>query len=162
MTEHDFKSDLADYLNKTRVNASVHTLEEVINARIKYHALENADKYRCCFPTFIAADQTSPRNASTEYWRAKETQDRLHAEGPVAIFQRYELDLLVLPTEFMAARFGAVGRMPVGTVPLGYDDIGLPFGLAFVGKRYDEPSVFRAMSAYEAHFPGRKSPALLQ
>jgi len=88
-------------------------------------------------------------------------QKRLHEEGPAAIFRNYNLDVIVLPTEFNSARLGAVGWLPVGTVPLGYDDIKLPFGLAFVGKRYDEGTVIRAMSAYEANFPARRVPTTI-
>lgn len=66
-----------------------------------------------------------------------------------------------MPTEFSSSRLGAVGRLPVGTVPLGYDEINLPFGMAFIGPRYNEGLVIRAMSAYEANFPLRKSPDLL-
>lgn len=50
----------------------------------------------------------------------------------------------------------------IGTVRLGYDEIKLPYGLAFVGDRYDEGAVLRAMSAFEAHFPVREVPITLE
>ncbi|KAM0546456.1 hypothetical protein ACHAPJ_010812 [Fusarium lateritium] len=157
---YDVKGDMADYLQTRRVKSSAHTLEDVINFTIKLRDLElPGDK--CCIPTFIAADQLGDRTHSGEYWLAKNAQDRLYEEGQAVLFQKYDLDVLVLPTEFSAARLGAVGRLPVGTVPLGYDDINLPYGLAFVGHRYDEATVIRAMSAYEANFADRKVPQLL-
>jgi len=93
---------------------------------------------------------------------AKNTQARQYQEGPAVLFEKYRLDVLVLPTEFSPSRLGAVGKLPVGSIPLGYDDINLPFGMAFVGRRYDEGSVIRSMSAYEANFPARKVPHLLE
>lgn len=57
-------------------------------------------------------------------------------------------------------RLGAVGILPVGSVPLGHDDINLPLGMAFVGRRYDGNLSF--MSVYEADFPVRKVPHLLE
>lgn len=117
---------------------------------------------QCCMSTFIAADQLSNRATSGEYWLAKYTQEALYEQGPAVLFRKYDLDVLVLPAEFSAARLGAVGRLPVGSVPLGCDGINLPFGMAFVGKRYDEGAVIRAMAASEAKFPARKVPSTLE
>ena len=151
---------MANYLAARRLNSSLNSLEDVINSMVKWWSLESPEG-QCCFPTFIAADQVGNRESSGEYWLAKYAQKRLYEEGPAAIFRNYNLDLIVLPTEFNSARLGAVGWLPVGTVPLGYDDIKMPFGLAFVGKRYDEGTVIRAMSAYEANFPARRVPTTL-
>lgn len=56
---------------------------------------------------------------------AKNTQTRLYQEGLAVLFEKYRLDVLVLSTEFSSSRLGAVGRLPVGSVSLGYDDSGL-------------------------------------
>lgn len=102
------------------------------------------------------------RSTSGEYWLAKNIQARLYQEDPAVLFEKYRLDTLVLPTEFTSSRLGAVGILLVRSVPLGYDDINLPFGMAFVGRRYDEGSVIRSIFAYEANFPARKVPHLLE
>ncbi|KAF4972518.1 hypothetical protein FSARC_942 [Fusarium sarcochroum] len=155
--QYDVKGDMAHYLQTRRVQSSAHTLEDIINFSIKLRDLEFPED-KCCIPTLVAADQLGNRTGSREYWLAKHAQNRLYEEGQAVLFKKYDLDVLVLPTEFSASRLGAVGRLPVGTVPLGYDDINLPFGLAFVGRRYDEGTVIRAMSAYEANFAARKVP----
>ncbi|CAG8213152.1 unnamed protein product [Penicillium olsonii] len=159
--EYDLKYDMAQYLTTRRLNSSLSSLEDVINSMVEWWSLESP-KGQCCFPTFIASDQVTDRDTSVEYWLAKYTQERLYEDGPAAIFRDYNLDVIVLPTEFNSARLGAVGRLPVGTVPLGYDDIELPFGLAFVEQRHDEGTVIRAMSAYEANFPPRRVPTTLK
>ncbi|KAJ5404971.1 hypothetical protein N7465_006255 [Penicillium sp. CMV-2018d] len=137
--QYDLKTDIAHYLQTRGVNSGANTLEDVINFTVKLRDLESPEG-QCCFPVLVAANQMGDRSTSGEYW----------------------LDVLVLPTEFSYSRLGAVGRPPVGSVPLGYDDINLPFGMAFVGRRYDEGSVIRSMSAYEANFPRRKVPHLLE
>lgn len=142
------------------MNSSILSVEDIINFEDEFPELESP-KGRGGQATFVAIDQVSDRSTSGEYWLAKYTQDALHKEGTEAVFRLYDLDVLLVPTEPNAARLGAVGRLPVGTVPLGYDEIGLPFGMAFVGKRYDEGSVLRAMSAFEANFPARHPPSLL-
>ncbi|KAK6221701.1 Amidase [Colletotrichum tabaci] len=161
LIHYDVKADLAAYLRTRRRNSTIESLEDIINTGARYFAEEHPED-KCCFPTFVAADQVGDRGTSAEYWLAKQTQERLHEEGPAVLFAKYNLDVIAVPTDFDASRMGAVGRLPVGTAPLGYDDIGLPFGIAFIGKRYDEGSVIRAMSAYEAHFPPRQVPSLLK
>lgn len=158
--EYDLKADMAHYLKTRRRNSSLDSLEGVINSMVKWWNLESPEG-QCCFPTFIAADQIGYRETSGEYWLARYGQDRLYEEGPAVIFRKYDLDVIALPTEFNSARLGAVGRLPVGNVPLGYDHIQLPFGLSFVGRRYDDETVIRAMSAYEANFPLRRVPTTL-
>ncbi|KAF7552349.1 hypothetical protein G7Z17_g4394 [Cylindrodendrum hubeiense] len=159
--QYDFNADIAHYLKTARRNSSIESLEEVIDSMIKLWSLESPEG-QCCMSTFVAADQVGDRDTSGEYWLAKYTQEALHEQGPAVLFRKYNLDVLVLPTEFSSARLGAVGRLPVGSVPLGYDSINLPFGMAFVGNRYDEGSVIRAMSAFEAKFPARQLPPTLE
>ncbi|OQD60709.1 hypothetical protein PENPOL_c021G08157 [Penicillium polonicum] len=158
--QYDLNYDMAHYLATRRLNSSLSSLEDVINCMVKWWSLESPEG-QCCFPTFIAADQVGDRETSGEYWLAKYAQERLYEEGPAFLFRNYNLDVIVIPSEFNSARLGAVGQLPVGNVPLGYDDIQLPFGLAFVGQRYDEGTVIRAMSAYEANFPARRVPDTL-
>ncbi|KAF5601401.1 glutamyl-tRNA(Gln) amidotransferase subunit A [Fusarium pseudoanthophilum] len=160
LTQYDFKTDISNYLKDHRKNSTITDLGGIINTAVEHFAQEYPET--CCFPTFVAADQLGDKATSGAYWLGKNFYNQLYEEGPVALYREHQLDLLVLPSEYGAARFGPVGRQPVGSVPLGYDEIGLPFGMAFVGKRYDEGTVIRAMSAYEAHFPKRKVPSLLK
>ncbi|PSN59692.1 hypothetical protein BS50DRAFT_640654 [Corynespora cassiicola Philippines] len=159
--EYDLKNDMEKFLMTELTNTSnIKTLEDMINYNELHSDLEFPPG-TCCQGTFVAADQLGPRENSAEYWYAKSVQQQLNEEGTKYAFRVNKLDLLLLPTEGSAARLGAVGRCPVGTVPVGYDTINLPYGMSFVGQRYDEPTVFRAMSAYEAKFPVRKAPPTL-
>lgn len=152
---------MAHYLTTQRTNTSgMETLFDIISFNDAHAALEFPPGI-CCQDAFLAADQLGPKNTSSEYWWAKAQQQQLNEEGIEYVFRHYKLDVLLVPTEGAASRLGAVGRCPVGNVPVGVDEIGLPFGMAFVGRRYDEPMVLRAMAAYEAHFPARPVPDLV-
>ncbi|KAH7303806.1 amidase signature domain-containing protein [Stachybotrys elegans] len=159
--QYDIKTDMANYLTQQRTNtSSLESLYDIIAFNDANHELESPPGI-CCQNGFLAADQLGPKNSSAEYWWAKWQQQQLNEEGIEYVFRHYKIDVMLVPTEGAASRLGAVGRCPIGNVPVGYDDIGLPFGMAFVGQRYDEPAVFRAMSAYEAHFPAREVPSTL-
>ncbi|KAJ5873265.1 hypothetical protein N7455_003808 [Penicillium solitum] len=145
--EYDLKTDITHYLQTRRANSGANTLEDVINFTVKLWDLESPEG-QCCFPVLVSADQLGDRSTSGEYWLAKNTQTRLYQEGLAVLFEKYRLDVLVLSTEFSSSRLGAVGRLPVG--------------MAFVGRQYDEGSVIRSMSAYEANIPARKVPHLLE
>jgi amidase len=151
---------MALYLQTHLVNSSMKSLLDIIDFNEQHSDLEFPPG-TCCQATFNSADQLGKRETSAEYWIAKWHQDRLNTEGMEVTMRQHELDLFLVPTEGFAARMGAIGRRPVGTVPLGYDDINLPFGLAFIGKPYDEPTVLRAMYAFEKSFPKRHVPPTL-
>ncbi|KAJ5685163.1 hypothetical protein N7536_007782 [Penicillium majusculum] len=116
--------NITHYLQTRRANSGANTLEDVINFTVKLWDLESPEG-QCCFPVLVSADQLGDRSTSGEYWLAKNTQTRLYQEGLAVLFEKYRLDVLVLSTEFSSSRLGAVGRLPVGSVSLGYDDSGL-------------------------------------
>ncbi|KDN59835.1 putative glutamyl-tRNA(Gln) amidotransferase subunit A [Colletotrichum sublineola] len=161
LPEHDTKEDMANYLTRYRTNTTgMESLFDIISFNEANVELESAPGVYGQ-DSFLAADQTGPRNTSSEYWHAKYVQEQLGKDGIEAVFRLHKLDVLAVPTEGSASRFGAVGRCPVGNVPVGYDEINLPFGMSFVGKRYDEATVLRAMAAFEANFPARELPPTL-
>ncbi|KAK2018405.1 amidase signature enzyme [Colletotrichum eremochloae] len=161
LPEYDTKEDMANYLTRYRTNTTgMESLFDIMSFNEANMELESAPGVYGQ-DSFLAADQTGPRNTSSEYWHAKYVQEQLGKDGIEAVFRLHKLDVLAVPTEGSASRFGAVGRCPVGNVPVGYDEINLPFGMSFVGKRYDEASVLRAMAAFEANFPARELPPTL-
>lgn len=51
--------------------------------------------------------------------------------------------------------FNLLNQLPVATIPNGFAKSGVPIGLQIVGRPFDDVSVFRAASAFEAAAPWR-------
>ena len=51
---------------------------------------------------------------------------------------------------------------PAASLPVGFDSRGLPVGLQLIGRRFDEWTLLRLSSAYEAAFPwaNKRPPAV--
>ena len=82
--------------------------------------------------------------------------------GIDAVLDSTGADALVLPTEGYASSLAAVAGYPIVTVPLGYLSSGQPFGMAFIGRQWSEPTLIGLMAAWEANSPPRKVPSQLQ
>ena len=75
---------------------------------------------------------------------------------------RKELDTgkwttLTYPTNTLMA---SQAWLPAITVPAGHTARGLPVGLEFMGRPYDEPTLFRLGYAFEQATHHRRAPAL--
>ena len=160
--EYEAKTGIAEYLTTQLVNSTITTLQDIVNFNEDNADLEFPGGEHCCQISFLHDLQSTTPDASAEYWKIQYELDRLYDEQIMAVFRLYDLDVLLVPTRTDPARLGTLGRAPVGTVPLGYQYNGLPFGMSFAAKPYDEPTVLRAMYAWEANFPKRKVPSTLE
>lgn len=156
----DIKVDLATYfswLNST----DLHTLEDLINFDDAHADLEFAPG-ECCQQILVRAVQTAGKNA-TVYTDAIATDHDLgRTRGIDYTLDKYGADALVLPTEGYASTLAAVAGYPIVSVPLGYLSSGQPFGLAFIGRQWSEPTLIALMAAWEASAPPRQVPAQLE
>jgi amidase len=76
---------------------------------------------------------------------------------PPSLEGRREWTTLTFPTNTLIA---SQTWMPAMTVPAGFTDDGLPVGLEFVAKPYDEPTMFRLGYAFEQATGHRRAPEL--
>ena len=156
----DIKVDLATYLSGLK-DSQIHTLEDLINFDDANADIEFAPG-ECCQQTLIRAVQTTGKNASI-YVQARATDLEIgRTRGIDQTLDQYHADALVLPTEGYASSLAAVAGYPIVTVPLGYLASGQPFGMAFIGRRWSEPSLISLMAAWEAVAPARRVPAQLE
>ena len=155
----DFKADLATYLSRLN-NSQISSLAELINFDDANADLEFAPG-ECCQEILVRAVQTTGQNSSV-YLDAK-TQDLQigRTNGIDAVLNSTGADALVLPTEGYASSLAAVAGYPIVTVPLGYLSTGQPFGMAFIGRQWSEPTLISLMAAWEANSPARKVPSQL-
>lgn len=152
---------MAHYLQTQRVNSSITTLADIINFNDANPILEAFDTERTGQKSFVGAQAMPDRQSSRNYWASKYDIESLYTQELVPAYEKYNLDVLVIPAEGGLPRPGVIGRMPVGTVPVGIREDGRAFGVGFVGKRFDEGTVIKAMSGYEAAFGERPLPPTL-
>lgn len=90
---------------------------------------------------------TTPGRNSTAYQNLTSKIQMLSGQkGLDYVFDTYQVDALIMAFELGAPTFwtGAAGY-PAGVVPLGYSDIGLPYGLMFVTRKWDEKTLISLM-----------------
>ncbi len=65
----------------------------------------------------------------------------------------------VLSINNYSAGFAAAAKYPALTVPIGYDKDGVPFGITFISRPFEEPKLLRWGYAFEHATKARKVPA---
>jgi amidase len=169
---HEFKVDLNKYLAETK--ARVKTLAEVI----KFNE-ENKDRV---MPYFGQEHmETAQKNGSLRDKKYRDALARNHRlarkEGIDATMRTHKLDAIAVPTggptwpidlvngdavnwDMDCTSPAAVAGYPHITVPAGYI-FGLPVGISFFAKAWQEPMLVRLAYAFEQATRVRKPPELL-
>jgi amidase len=171
---HEFKADLNKYLASRGPKTQVHTLEDVIKF--------NDDHKERVMPYFgqehmLSAQSKGPLT-SRQYLRALEKNHRLtRQEGIRLALTKHRLDALIVPSggpawmidlvngdainwDMESTTPAAVAGYPHITVPAGYI-FGLPVGLSFFGKAWQEPTLIKLAYAFEQATKIRKPPKFL-
>ena len=156
----DFKVDMTAYLSRLD-NCQIHTLEDLVNFNDANADIEFAPG-ECCQQKLVRAVQTTGKN-TTIYVNARATDfDIGRTRGIDATLGQYNADALVLPAEGLASSLAAIAGYPIVSVPLGYLPSGQPFGMAFIGRQWSEPTLIGLMAAWEASSPPRKVPSQMR
>jgi len=169
---YEFKTDLNGYLASLGPNAPVKSLEDVIvfNER-------NRDEMMPFFgqDIFLKAQEKGPLT-SQAYIRALRTNHRLsRVEGIDATMRQHRLDAILAPSGGPAwlidlvngdhhsggsSSPAAVAGYPNVTVPAGYVN-GLPVGISFFSRAYQEPMLIKLAFAFEGATKVRRPPEFL-
>ena len=167
----DFVSGLADYLSQLSRNPNgIQSLHDLARYTKAHPGEEYPDR-----DTYVW-DRQLTRNISSESvesWQAYQANLLMAEEqGVTGTLDRYNLDALVMPT-FASFHLPAIAGLPVITVPLGFTPPGtmttmnlkrtmvsmgpgIPFGLAFVGRRWSEETLISLAYAFEQRTMARK------
>lgn len=166
---YEFKADLNKYLAGT--NASVRTITEIIKFNEK-----NKDRVMPYFGQehMEIAQKKGPLN-DQKYLDALENNHRLtRKEGIDATMQKHKLNAIVVPSggpawtidlingdatnwDMESSSMAAVAGYPHITVPAGYV-YGLPVGISFFAKAWQEPTLIKLTYAFEQATKARKPP----
>ncbi|MCJ1312529.1 hypothetical protein MMC25_006203 [Agyrium rufum] len=118
------------------------------------------------FDKALEAHQQGRSSSDIDVWEAYQHAVALGTEDTITgALDKYDLDALILPT-YSAFFYAAPGGLPVVTIPLGFlgpdapfqrskkgDTVisapGLPFGLAFLGRKWSEEKLLAYAFAFE-------------
>jgi amidase len=171
---YEFKADLNRYLGTCGPKTHVRTLEDVIKF--------NEEHKGSVMPYFgqehmLSAQKKGPLT-SKQYLLALEKNHRLtRQEGIRAAMTKHRLDALIVPSggpawmidlvngdainwDMESTSMAAVAGYPHISVPAGYI-FGLPVGLSFFAKAWQEPMLIKLAYAFEQATKIRKQPQFL-
>ena len=164
----EFRADLNSYLQKS--DAPVQSLSDLIAYNIA-----NAETVMPIFgqEVFLEAEEKGPLTDET-YLQALETSKRIAQTSIDNLIEEHQLDALIAPTNGPAwmidhingdsfgigsSSLAAISGYPSVTVPAGFVS-GMPVGLSFVGKAWNEKQLIEIAYAFEQTTGIRKPPEL--
>lgn len=171
---YEFKADLNKYLKRLDGQARVHSMEEVI----KFNE-ENEDSVMPYFgQEHMIAAQKKASLRDKKYRDALAKNRRLtRADGIDSAMRKHKLDALIVPSggpawmidlvngdsinwDMESTSPAAVAGYPHITVPAGYL-FGLPVGISFFAKAWQEPELIKFAYAFEQATLFRRQPRFL-
>ncbi len=167
----DFVAGLSDYLACLVSNPNnVHNLHDIAQYTKNDPREDYPDRDTYVWDRELARNIT---NTSPESFQAYQANLRMaEEEGVLGALVEYNLDALIMPT-FASFHLPAIAGLPVITVPLGFypaDTLvvmnpkgtmmsigpGIPFGIAFLGRRWSEELLIGLAYAFEQRTMVRK------
>ncbi len=162
LSSFEFKRDLNNYLAERPVPPSgVRTLEDIIESGLFLEDFEAA---------YISRNARPAPEEDLEYIRIITERPALTRSSLLTALTGF--DALIYPSvasppnilgEPLAAgagnRLSPFSGFPAITVPAGFTDDGLPVGLEFLGRAYDEPTLLELTYAFEQGTLFRRPPA---
>lgn len=171
---YEFKADLNKYLKSLSNGVRVHSIDDVIQFNE-----ENSDKVMPYFgQEHMIAAQEKPSLSDKKYKDALAKNHSLaRTRGIDAAMRKHKLDAIVVPSggpawlidlvngdsinwDMESTSPAAVAGYPHITVPAGYV-FGLPVGLSFFGKAWQEATLIKFAYAFEQATQLRRTPRFL-
>ena len=167
----DFASGLSDYFSQLTKNPqNIHNLADLSHFTRSDSRERYPDRDTYVWDRLLSRNVT---DKSTEAWTAYQANLLMGGDhGVVGTLDRYNLDALIMPT-FTSFHLPAVAGLPIVTVPLGFYPArtpmsmnpkktmvtvapNIPFGIAFVGRKWSEATLISLAYAYEQRTMVRK------
>uniref|UniRef100_J3LVS8 Amidase domain-containing protein n=1 Tax=Oryza brachyantha TaxID=4533 RepID=J3LVS8_ORYBR len=153
LMQAEFKLSLNAYLSDL-LYSPVRSLADVI-AFNNAHPVEERIKD---FGQSLLIDSEKTNGIGPDEKSMLEIIDYVSTEGLEKLMRTHRLDAIVTPNND-ASSFFAIGGMPAITVPAGYDDEGVPFGICFGGLKGYEPRLIEMAYAFEQGTKVRRTPS---
>ncbi|XP_078159147.1 putative amidase At4g34880 isoform X2 [Carex rostrata] len=139
----EFKVALNEYLSKL-VSSPVRSLSDVISFNEKHKKEEKIKEYGQ--DLFIVSESTNGIGAKER--DAISNMAQLSSKGIETLMREKQLDAIVTPDSSVSTIL-AIGGYPGISVPAGYDEKGVPFGICFGGLKGFEPKLIEIAYAFE-------------
>ncbi|XP_021773126.1 putative amidase C869.01 isoform X2 [Chenopodium quinoa] len=152
--EFEFKLALNSYLEQL-VKTPVRSLAEVIEFNNKNAQEEMIEEYGQ--QIFLSAEATN--GIGPEEKRLLATLEEWSRDGFEKVMVENKLDAIITPNSSLSTVL-AIGGYPGISVPAGYGDNGVPFGICFGGLKGTEPKLIEISYAFEQATKIRKPPSL--
>ncbi|KAJ7967194.1 Amidase [Quillaja saponaria] len=150
----EFKFSINKYLQEL-IYTPVRSLADIIAFNLHNSDLEMMNEYGQ--DMFLASELTS--GIGEEQTKAVEIMEQLSRNGFEKLMKENQLDALVtLGSD--ASTLLAIGGYPAITVPAGYDNNAMPFGICFGGLKGTEPKLIEIAYAFEQATLARRPPFL--
>lgn len=153
---YDFKQDLNDYLSKL-VESPVRSLADIIQFNIKHASEEELNLYD---QASLEKSEATTGFQSEIYKSAVKMDKMLTKQGIDMAMKTNKLDAVIAPSLSKITSVAGIAGYPGIGVPAGYTN-GVPFGIAFVGKKGSEPILIQIAYAFEQATRLRKPPSFL-
>ncbi|KAI4146077.1 MAG: hypothetical protein LQ341_002184 [Variospora aurantia] len=160
----DFVAGLSNYLSQLATNPNdIHALSDIARFT-RFHGQEHyPDRDTYVWDRQLGRNIT---HESSESWTAYQANLFMGGEqGVVGALDRHKLDALIMPT-FAAFHLPAIAGLPIVSVPLGFYPAqtalrmnlkktlvsvapNIPFGIAFVGRKWSEEKLISLAYAFE-------------
>lgn len=163
LSGYEFKFQLNEYLQELGDGAPYHSLAEIIASGEYDKAQEQSMKAREARETL----------ETEEYKDILLNRTKLTRDALLKVMADYDLDAIVYPTTTQPAAFigesqasGNNNRLspfsgfPAITVPAGFTPDGLPVGIEFLGRAFDEGTLIKLAYSYEQGTHHRHAPKL--
>lgn len=165
LSSWEFKFQLNDYLESLGDNAPYSSLEEIIQS----------GKYDESIERQLIERNNRETLYTQEYKDILLFRTKASKSGLLKTMADNDLDALVYPTTSHSAakigkrqnvgsnnRLSAFSGFPAISVPAGYTTLGLPVGIEFLARPFEEPTLIELAYAYEQKTHHRRPPELEQ
>ncbi|KAK1304152.1 hypothetical protein QJS10_CPB11g01958 [Acorus calamus] len=149
----EFKLSINTYLTSELTVSPVRSLGDVITFNNMHKHEERIDDFGQML--FLEAENTSGIGPKEE--AVLREMRRLSREGLEKLMNEAALDAIVTPESSVSSVL-AIGGYPGISVPAGYDEKGVPFGICFGGLRGSEPRLIEIAYGFEQATKVRKPP----
>ncbi|XP_078174329.1 putative amidase At4g34880 [Carex rostrata] len=148
----EFKVALNEYLSKL-ASSPVRSLSDVISFNEKHKKEEKIKEYGQLI--FLMSESTN--GIGSKERNAISNMAQLSSNGIETLMREKQLDAIVTPDSTVSSIL-AIGGYPGISVPAGYDETGVPFGICFGGLKGFEPKLIEIAYAFEQATKVRKPP----